>query len=211
MSLFSSSDRPSFPGSWMVPSPRSEWLDPPTTLNPNYYSSEGRLSSLGITESFKNNAEAEYGIELQSLKSFLNPPSPTGSSPLSTQIFSPEIPHIQTTPSVVEPHMTEPLLPDSAPLDFSCLLPQAGATTAQSAGPMAGCWDLNPNNRTDENVLLHVLSEDFERVSKTAKGPVIIAEKRSWKTLFKELTIGLSSLEYHRKYYWAKYTHEEEL
>lgn len=211
MSLFSSSDRPSFPGSWVVPSPRSEWLDPPATLNPKYYSSDGRLSTLGITEPFKNNDVADFGIELQSLKSFLNPPSPAGSSPLSTQIFSPEIPHIQTTPSAVEPHMTEPLLPDSAPLDFTCLLPQAGVTMAQSAGPMAGCWDLNPNNRTDENVLLHVLSEDFERVTRTAKGPIIRAEKRSWKSLLKEMTIGLSELEYHRKYYWAKYTHDEEL
>lgn len=77
---------------------------------------------------------------------------------------------------------------------------------AKAAGPLAGCWDFEPGNCADENVLLHVLSEDFERVVRTALGPAIDPIPPSWKQIIKELTLGLSPEEYHLRYTWAKYT-----
>lgn len=191
MSLFS----PNFPGSWTVRSPAH-----PATLDPAYQP-QGPLA----VDNFGLKGESPCSIELQSLNGFEDPPSLAGSSLLSADIFSPEVPHTEAT-GAVEPHMTGPLLPDSAKLDFSCLLPQAGLDMARAAGPLAGYWVFDPENCTDENVLLHVLSEDFERVVQTALGPAIDPVSPSWRQIIKELTLGLSPEEYHLKYSWAKYT-----
>ncbi|KAF3991251.1 hypothetical protein FT663_01724 [Candidozyma haemuli var. vulneris] len=212
---------PNIPGAWTVGRPKSEWPDPPKTLNPKFYSpeppEEASPEEYDVTESWKCQKEEMFGTELQSLKGYSPSPSPTGSSPFSSKVFSPGLPQEGYVPeeaevtSSIEPHMTGPLLPDSAPLDFSCLMPQAGLVMASAAAPMAGCWDFDPANKTDENVLLHVLAEDFDRIALEPEyGPKIMIEQEPWHHTVKGLAWGLSSKEYHKRYYWAKYVHDEE-
>lgn len=221
-SSLNSASNSNIPGSWsaIAPKPSSGW---PKTLNPKFYTPETQPSDLesefDVADQWRFARKGAFDIELQSLKEYSPPPSPACSSPLSLKIFSPEAtPHEidivnfakLASAASIEPHMTAPLLPDTAPLDFSCLLPQARLVMIRAAAPMASCCDFGAFNKSDENVLLHVMDEEFERLSVgSLRGPKIANQRASLLSTFKELVVGLSPNEYHQKYYWARYVHDD--
>lgn len=103
----------------------------------------------------------------------------------------------------IKPHMTAPLLDDSAPLDLSILLQEKGPSSVQAAAPMAHVWEFDPCNRDDECSLLHILSEELENLD-------IEDPKQSVWEILKEVTVGLNEIEYDKKYPWAKYVQDSE-
>ncbi|QRG39095.1 hypothetical protein FDK38_003522 [Candidozyma auris] len=208
------SGHPYIPGSWGQLSPRLQWAEPPKTLNPSVW--KAPKMEVDMTDQWRlHNDDADGSFELQSLKS-ISPSSPskaTSSSPYSSRVFSPEAMSREYDELLVrspshddmEAHMTTPLIPSTEKLDFSCLIPKAGLVMARAAGPLSSCVCFDQSNKTDETALLGILNEEFMRIELDVMGPEIASRPSDWKSLFKELVVGLSDQEYHEKYYWAKY------
>lgn len=100
----------------------------------------------------------------------------------------------------VEPHMTEPLLPDDSPLDFSCLMPQKGKTNINTASPLARAWEFNTKIDIDECSLLNIFADEFENLNCGE----LQQKLNFWDTL-KRYTRGISDDEYDGENPWAKY------
>ncbi|OBA24545.1 hypothetical protein METBIDRAFT_30782 [Metschnikowia bicuspidata var. bicuspidata NRRL YB-4993] len=113
-------------------------------------------------------------------------------SPLSSALedFDPEI----------RPHMTEPLLPDGSPLNFSAIKLCRGETNIYSATPLARVWEFNSDTDKHEYSILNILADEFENLDEDASEP-----KQSLWSQFRKLTVGLNEDEYNECYPWAKY------
>lgn len=101
----------------------------------------------------------------------------------------------------VKPHMTRALLPNDAPLDFSCLEDQKGKTNVHSATPLARVWEFNSKTDIYECSLLNILADEFENIQSKKQ----TSEPNLWE-LIKTYTVGLSDDEFDEWYPWAKYS-----
>ncbi|GEQ66434.1 hypothetical protein JCM33374_g97 [Metschnikowia sp. JCM 33374] len=115
----------------------------------------------------------------------------TAYNPLSSALedFDPEI----------KPHMTEPLLPDGSPLDFSPIEQYRGETNIFSTTPLARVWEFNSVTDKHEYSILNILADEFESLDEDNDS------KPGWWSQFRKLTVGLSEDEYDSHYPWAKY------
>lgn len=103
---------------------------------------------------------------------------------------------------VAESHMSGPLLPEDAELDFEPLASQKGMTNVSSAIPLASVWEFHASEGNDECSLLHILTHELENIN--LKQP----DTSVWAVL-KGLAFGLGDEEYEAEHPWAKYTIRE--
>lgn len=125
---------------------------------------------------------------------FVRPPENfTDYSPLSSALedFDPDI----------KPHMTEPLLPDGSPLNFSPIKQHRGETNIFSATPLARVWEFNSGTDKHEYSILNILADEFENLDEEKEEP-----KQGFWSQFRKFTVGLSEDEYDHHYPWAKYS-----
>ncbi|KAM9918064.1 hypothetical protein OXX59_008918 [Metschnikowia pulcherrima] len=100
----------------------------------------------------------------------------------------------------IKPHMTEPLLPDGSPLDFSGIRQYRGETNIYSTTPLARVWEFSSSTDKHEYSILNILADEFENLDTVQNEP----KQGLWSSI-KKYTVGLSEDEYDEQYPWAKY------
>jgi len=101
----------------------------------------------------------------------------------------------------IEPHMTAPL-PNISKLDLSLLNSQKDTTNVSNAVPLAGAWEFNSCEESDECSLLHILTHELEHLDDANQ------TKSLWGIL-KQMTIGLNDEEYFEEYPWSRYVSDD--
>lgn len=103
----------------------------------------------------------------------------------------------------VEPHMSQPLLPDGSPLDLSPLRHQKWKTNVSNSFPFAGNSGFQNYDNNDECSLMHIMNHEVELLDAEENG------RSLWGSL-KAIAFGLNAQEYEEEFPWDKFVQFDE-